>query len=121
MAGLISLGSKLVTETAYSAGWCKRSKTNSNDPTFLCKNSLVGLTGPYSVHPIKPGNLVPFLLKRTKETGLRVKAFTKNALGIRMYDSIFRRRRLMLQPGDVITELLQKNCPVVCKIAGEVV
>jgi hypothetical protein len=50
-----------------------------------------------------------------------VKAFTKNALGIRMYDSIFRRRRLMLQPGDVITELLQKNCPVVCKIAGEVV
>ena len=112
------LGSSLVTELTYGRGWCKPCRSE-HVPNFHCQEEIVSLPRRLGVNPIPLSNLTHLVLNRKDKTWCHVSNMIKDALGLQLHNFVMKKRRFLLKSGDVITEILQSNCPVTCRIAGD--
>jgi hypothetical protein len=102
----------------YNNGWCSK-RTELDKPNLTCRGDIVGLPGPLGVHPMTPKNIARLLFSNVSKTGKEVRLFLKKALGVHLHNYMMKKRRILLNNEDMITELLKENCPLVSRIAGD--
>ncbi len=119
------LGTKVFSMVLFgnnSHKWCGRSEL-SNITVFTCKSGLTGLPNAFGIHAFFDQQQYGFLTLETRYRANPVveqlERSLRHSYGLHLFNSMTRRFRMLTNDGSLLGELLKKNCPLTCELAGD--